>query len=239
MLIWNDQELLGHQMELTPNDSSLPNFFEYFLEHNLHIYMCWTLGLGDLKPHSENPFSCYTFSTTFQSDRERDSLATQALIHLKRQVLQSLNILFESIKNQQMIYYLLSNNFINRLVCKPNFNNEEMEELLPYFIALLKALSFKLKLEQDKMLPFFYNSGQKDLPIYKEAIKYFDHSDAMVRVAIRTITLNIASVKNQEITSAMLHPDLSDYFNKVIDKLLILSIKMDQCLGNNNNKEMR
>lgn len=31
----------------------------------------------------------------------------------------------------------------------------------------------------------------EDFPLYTEAIKFFNHSESMVRIAVRTITLNV------------------------------------------------
>ena len=31
----------------------------------------------------------------------------------------------------------------------------------------------------------------RDFPLYTEAIKFFNHSESMVRIAVRTLTLNV------------------------------------------------
>ena len=38
---------------------------------------------------------------------------------------------------------------------------------------------------------FFYNEHLRDFPLYTEAIKFFKHSESMVRIAVRTLTLNV------------------------------------------------
>lgn len=36
----------------------------------------------------------------------------------------------------------------------------------------------------------------KDFPLYTEAIKFFNHSESMVRIAVRTLTLNVYRVQD-------------------------------------------
>ena len=82
--------------------------------------------------------------------------------------------------------YLLSNNHINSIiVLKLDFSDEEV---LAYYISFLKTLSFKLNTHT---IHFFYNEHLRDFPLYTEAIKFFNHSESMVRIAVRTLTLNV------------------------------------------------
>lgn len=82
--------------------------------------------------------------------------------------------------------YLLSNNHVNSIiVLKLDFSDEEV---LAYYISFLKTLSFKLN---SHTIHFFYNEHLRDFPLYTEAIKFFNHTESMVRIAVRTITLNV------------------------------------------------
>ena len=82
--------------------------------------------------------------------------------------------------------YLLSNNHVNSIiVLKLDFSDEEV---LAYYISFLKTLSFKLN---KHTIHFFYNEHLRDFPLYTEAIKFFNHSESMVRIAVRTLTLNV------------------------------------------------
>ena len=51
----------------------------------------------------------------------------------------------------------------------------------------IKNLSF----QQFKERPSFSLQHTNDFALYTEAIKFFNHSEAMVRIAVRTITLNV------------------------------------------------
>ncbi|KRY11339.1 Protein CLEC16A, partial [Trichinella patagoniensis] len=102
------------------------------------------------------------------------------------QLLQTLNILFENIRNETSLYYLLSNNHVNSIITyRFDFSDEE---ILAYYISFLKTLSFKLNANT---VHFFFNEHTLDFPLYTEAIKFFNHAESMVRIAVRTLTLNI------------------------------------------------
>ncbi len=88
--------------------------------------------------------------------------------------------------------YLLSNNHINSIiVLKLDFSNEE---ILAYYISFLKTLSFHLN---KHTIHFFYNEHLRDFPLYTEGIKFFKHSESMVRIAVRTLTLNVYKGENE------------------------------------------
>ncbi|KAF6723460.1 Protein CLEC16A [Oryzias melastigma] len=102
------------------------------------------------------------------------------------QLLQTLNILFENISHETSLYYLLSNNHVNSIIVhKFDFSDEE---IMAYYISFLKTLSLKLN---NHTVHFFYNEHTNDFALYTEAIKFFNHPESMVRIAVRTITLNV------------------------------------------------
>ncbi|XP_075755421.1 protein CLEC16A isoform X5 [Pelodiscus sinensis] len=102
------------------------------------------------------------------------------------QLLQTLNILFENISHETSLYYLLSNNYVNSIIVhKFDFSDEE---IMAYYISFLKTLSLKLN---NHTVHFFYNEHTNDFALYTEAIKFFNHPETMVRIAVRTITLNV------------------------------------------------
>ncbi|CAF3463059.1 unnamed protein product, partial [Rotaria sp. Silwood2] len=102
------------------------------------------------------------------------------------QILQTINILFENIRNETSLYYLLSNNYVNNIILhKFDFSDEE---ITAYYISFLKTLSLKLNKHS---INFFYNERNNEFPLYVEAIKFFNHPETMVRIAVRTLTLNV------------------------------------------------
>ncbi len=86
----------------------------------------------------------------------------------------------------ELIDYLLSNNHVNSIIVhKFDFSDEEV---MAYYISFLKTLSLKLN---PHTIHFFFNEHTNDFPLYTEAIKFFNHSEKMVRIAVRTLTLNV------------------------------------------------
>lgn len=87
--------------------------------------------------------------------------------------------------------YLLSNNHVNSIIVhKFDFSDEDV---MGYYILFLKTLSLKLN---PHTIHFFYNEHTNDFPLYTEAIKFFNHPESMVRIAVRTISLNVYKVEN-------------------------------------------
>lgn len=102
------------------------------------------------------------------------------------QLLQTLNILFENLKKDTSFYFILSNNHVNEIISHDfDFDNEEV---LAYYISYLKTLS--LKLNRDTV-HFFFNEHSKNFPLFKAAMKFLTHPECMVKIAARTITLNV------------------------------------------------
>nr|CAD2178867.1 unnamed protein product [Meloidogyne enterolobii] len=136
------------------------------------------------------------------------------------QLLQTLNILFENTKNETSLYFLLSNNHVNSIITHNfDFSNEE---IIAYYISFLKTLSFKLN---TKTVHFFSENADQ-FPLFTEAVRFHKHSEPMVRIAVRTLTLNIFKVKEQ-----MLHKFVithsRDYFNNVCQEIAHQIIEMD------------
>lgn len=132
------------------------------------------------------------------------------------QLLQTLNILFENIRHETSLYYLLSNNHVNSIIMH-KFDLSD-EEVMAYYISFLKTLSFKLN---PHTIHFFFNSS--DFPLYTEAIKYFNHPEKMVRIAVRILTLNVFKVDEKSMLkfiTGQTVPCLSDLVHFIRDNVI-------------------
>ncbi|KAK0418158.1 hypothetical protein QR680_013405 [Steinernema hermaphroditum] len=137
------------------------------------------------------------------------------------QLLQTLNILFENIRHETSLYFLLSNNHVNSIITYSfDFSNEE---IMAYYISFLKTLSFKLN---TYTIHFFYNESSQEFPLYTEVMKFFNHSESMVRIAVRTTTLNIYRVADESMRKFIVSRS-GDYFQKVVDVVADQVIEMD------------
>lgn len=127
------------------------------------------------------------------------------------QLLQTLNILFENIRNETSLYYLLSNNHVNSIIVhKFDFSDEEV---MAYYISFLKTLSLKLNAHT---IHFFYNEHTNDFPLYTEAIKFFNHPESMVRIAVRTLTLNVYKVDDASMLAFIRDRTAAPYFSNIV-----------------------
>ena len=116
-------------------DQNEPRVFEYFLEQNIFAHFLNVLYLD---------------------------LEKQYRTEISVQVLQTLNILFENLKLPTSFYFLLSNNHINEIISY-NFDFEENEEMLAYYISFLKTLSLKLDCDT---VHFYFNEHANKYPLY-------------------------------------------------------------------------
>jgi len=95
-----------------------------------------------------------------------------------KQVLQTLSILIQNIRSTTAIFYLFSNNHVNEIVAL-RFDFED-DEVLGYYINLLKTVSLKLN---SSTVQFFYQDDGEHaaFPLYTEAVKFINHRDGMAR----------------------------------------------------------
>lgn len=143
------------------------------------------------------------------------------------QLLQTLNILFENIRNETSLYYLLSNNHVNSIIVhKFDFSDEEV---MAYYISFLKTLSLKLNAHT---IHFFYNEHTNDFPLYTEAIKFFNHPESMVRIAVRTLTLNVYRVEDKSMLKFIRDKTAAPYFSNLVWFIGNHILELDTCVRN-------
>uniref|UniRef100_A0A1I8HEU6 FPL domain-containing protein n=1 Tax=Macrostomum lignano TaxID=282301 RepID=A0A1I8HEU6_9PLAT len=143
------------------------------------------------------------------------------------QLLQTLNILFENISKEASIYYLLSNNHVNSIIShRFDFSDEEV---MAYYISFLKTLSLKLNRHT---IHFFYNEHAREFPLYTEAVNFFNHSESMVRIAVRTITLNVFRVDDKALITFVCDTTAVGYFPELAACIGKRSFELDSCVRN-------
>ncbi|CAO3574877.1 unnamed protein product [Mortierella alpina] len=119
--------------------------------------------------------------------------------------------MFENVRSRESLYFLLSNNYVNQVIClRYDFSNDE---ILAYYIYLLRTLSFKLSKDT---IYFFFNEHLDDFPLYSEAIKFFNHEESMIRIAVRVITLNVYSVNDHQMQDFILDRTTTTYFSNLV-----------------------
>ncbi|KAI3383075.1 hypothetical protein SNEBB_001534 [Seison nebaliae] len=132
------------------------------------------------------------------------------------QFLQTFNMIFVNITKTESLYYLLSNNHVNRMIMfKYQFQNEEV---IAYYITFLKTLSLKLN---ENNIQFFLNDKTKDFPLFMESIRFFHHSEQMVRIAVRTSTLHVFLVNHRVCREFIIKYAARPFIANVIWKILV------------------
>lgn len=96
-----------------------------------------------------------------------------------------------------------------------------------YYILFLKTLSFKLNTHT---IHFFYNELTNDFPLYTEAIKFFNHPEGMVRIAVRNITLNVYRVHNESMLQFIRDRTAAPYFSNLVWFIGKHILELDTCV---------
>ena len=159
--------------------------------------------------HSNDQF----FDTFLESgvySRFQKLLGDDVPKRVKVQVIQSLCILVQNISKETYLFFLYSNNQLNKVISH-KFDYHD-EEFLPYYITLLRMVSLKLNA---KTIGFFYNKRAADFPLYTRAIRFFLHPERMVQTAVRTITLNVYRVDDPDTRKFVATGRPATYFDRL------------------------
>jgi protein CLEC16A len=95
------------------------------------------------------------------------------------QILQTLSILVNSVKNDTSLYYLLSNNYVNEIIVFPHDFSED-ESLRDQFVSFMKSLSLRLN---KQTVQFFFIEETGSFPLLMKAIELIVYNEPMVRIA--------------------------------------------------------
>jgi protein CLEC16A len=101
------------------------------------------------------------------------------------------------------------------------------EEILAYYVSFLKTLSLKLN---QHTIHFFFNEHLRDFPLYTEAIKFFNHSESMVQIAVRTISLNVYKVADEATLNFICNRTAAPYFSNLVWFIGKHVLELDDCV---------
>ena len=146
--------------------------------------------------------------------------------HLNTQLIQTTSILIQNIHNKEESFYMLSHPFLNKLISY-NFDLDENNELVDYFISFLKMLSLKI---DSSTIQFFYNKKFCNFPLYGVSISLYNHRESMVRTAARAITLAIYDLSVDDTIDTILSLPHGTYFPNLAWKLRSSWLRIDRML---------
>ena len=96
-------------------------------------------------------------------------------------------MLIINISNKVTLYYLLSNNFINKIIGTINDDFIKYDEdFLSYYVNFLKSISLKIDLTT---LQFFFMSQTNSFPLLEVALSLYNHEDKMIQSVVKNILL--------------------------------------------------
>jgi len=127
-----------------------------------------------------------------------DIVNTSSSSEVKTQVIQTMCIIIQNMKNKTSLYFVLSGNHINKLI---NYAYDfSDEELRANFISLLRALTLKLNPET---VQFFLDPRIRPPPfhLYTRALEFVSSPDPMSRTSALNMILHIFQVEDEPLQS--------------------------------------
>jgi len=172
-------------------------------------------------------FCCFDFMSKFLQLSSYDSY----LIDL--QLIKSLSFLLINIKNKPSLYYLCSNNLLNKIISKDYSKYDD--EFLSYYVNFLKSLSLLL---DETSIQLFYIEKNNSFPLVENILKFYNHKDSMIRNVVRNTVMNILNVKNAKIEQHFSKLPSVLYFVRIVIRLRDICFQIKEHINNKNNKQI-
>jgi hypothetical protein len=99
-------------------------------------------------------------------------------------------ILIPSLKNNKIIFYLFSNNYMNQIILNIGYNKENNDvDYLSFYINFLKTVANRLDIDS---FALFFNSSHNKFPLLDEIIIFLTYDDdVMIKNTSRNIFLSL------------------------------------------------
>ena len=109
-------------------------------------------------------------------------------------IIKTFGVLIPSLKNNTIMYYLFSNNYMNQIITNISYNKEDNDpDYLSFYINFLKTLANKLDISSFSL---FFNSSHNKFPLLDEIIIFFTYDqDVMIKNVSRNIFLSLLNLK--------------------------------------------
>ena len=140
-------------------------------------------------------------------------------------LIKAISFLIQNIKDQTFLYFLFSNNFINKIISK-NFALYG-NDYFSMYVSLLKALSLRL---DEQNIIFFYQEQTNTFPLIQCAIKIYNEEDSMVSAVVRNVILLILKINYPLIENHFVMLPTITYFSFISCYLRDLAIQLDTAI---------
>ena len=105
-------------------------------------------------------------------------------------IIKTFGILIPSLKNDKIMFYLFSNNYMNQIIYNISYNKEDNDtDYLSFYINFLKTLANKLDINS---FALFFSSTHNNFPLLDEIIIFLTYDqDVMIKNTSRNIFLSL------------------------------------------------
>ncbi|KAG6965989.1 hypothetical protein JG687_00005101 [Phytophthora cactorum] len=207
----------------------LSEFLIYSDQHRVSVELEDQVAL-DEAPDDAGAFFDY-FGETNMLALLVELSASQPSVPVQVQLLQTMSILVQNITTRTSLYYILSNNHVNRLLECP-FAVDQDDDVRDWYVTLLKALSLRLN---EETVQFFLDTQPAGedfrFPLYARALRFGRCNETMVKVAVKTLTLNVLRVPDARVRRFVLHYDDLNYFRDIVEIANDLTLKLQGLLN--------
>ena len=141
------------------------------------------------------------------------------------QIIKTLSVLIINLNDKMILYYLLSNNFVNKII--NIINNDYIkydEDFLSYYVNFLKSISLKIDITT---LHFFFLSQINSFPLLEIALSLYNHQDKMIQSVIKNILLIMLKLNYEPLIEYLCELPALSYFSfiscRIKDLLVLIS----------------
>ena len=160
-------------------------------------------------------------------------LSSYDLYKIDLQLIKMLSFLLINIKNKPWLYYICSNNLLNKIISKDYSKYDD--EFLSYYVNFLKSLSLLL---DETSITLFYIEKNNSFPLIENILKLYNHKDSMIRNVVRNTVMNIFRVKNAKIEEYFSKLPSVLYFVKIINQIKDICFEIKEEIINQNTKKI-
>ena len=160
-------------------------------------------------------------------------LSSYDLYKIDLQLIKTFSFLLVNIKNKPWLYYICSNNLLNKIISKDYSKYDD--EFLSYYVNFLKSLSLLL---DETSITLFYIEKNNSFPLIENILKLYDHKDSMIRNVVRNTVMNIFRVKNAKIEEYFSKLPSVLYFAKIVNQIKDICFELKEQIKNQNTKKI-
>ena len=160
-------------------------------------------------------------------------LSSYELYKIDLQIIKMLSFLLINIKNKPWLYYICSNNLLNKIISKDYSKYDD--EFLSYYVNFLKSLSLLL---DETSITLFYIEKNNSFPLIENILKFYNHKDSMIRNVVRNTVMNIFRVKNAKIEEYFSKLPSVLYFVRIIKQIKDICFEIKEEIIKQNKKKI-